>query len=82
MSLNLYYTFYLHIQILEIHLFNNTLNQKNATLRGEIYSKIKFYFPDCSDLLIRLAMYDKNNSDIDNTAILRFFNSPVYQKCV
>ena len=69
-------------QILESHTFNNLLNQKNADLRSEIYSKIKFYFSDCSELLKRLDMYDKNNSDINNTTILRFFNSPVYQKCI
>ena len=69
-------------QILESHTFNNLLNQKNADLRSEIYSKIKFYFSDCLELLKRLDMYDKNNSDINNTTILRFFNSPIYQKCI
>ncbi|WP_310555301.1 hypothetical protein [Flavobacterium sp.] len=69
-------------QVLESHFFNNSVNQKNADLRGEIYLKIRFYFSDCFELLKRLDMYDKNNSDINNTTILRFFNSPVYQKCI
>jgi hypothetical protein len=69
-------------QVLESHFFNNILNQKNADLRSEIYLKIKFYFSNCFELLKRLDLYDKNNSGINNITILRFFNSPVYQKCI
>lgn len=69
-------------KIVESHEFNNTNNQKNANLRAEIYGKIKFYFPSCELLLNRLAYFDRNNLETNNTAILGFFNSPVYVSCL
>lgn len=67
--------------ILETHEFNNIKNQKNAALRSEIYSKIKFYFSSCELLLNRLNYFDRNSQGIDNTSILSFFNTPVYLSC-
>lgn len=67
---------------IETHEFNNKKNQKDTNLRGEIYSKIKFYFPNCELLLKRLNSYDRNGNDINNMAILGFFNAPVYANCL
>lgn len=62
--------------------FNNILNVKNSNSRGEIYNKIKFYFLNCDLLLNRLNYFDKNSQQINNTAILGFFDKPVYVSCL
>lgn len=68
--------------IIESLEFNNMNSQKNANLRAEIYGKIKFYFSGCELLLNRLAYFDRNNLETNNTAILGFFNSPVFVSCL
>ncbi|TGD58642.1 hypothetical protein [Flavobacterium humi] len=68
--------------IIETHEFSNSRNQKNVNLRGEIYSKIKFYFPNCELLLNRLANSERNIQDTSNMAVLGFFNTPVYISCL
>ena len=84
-SSNISYVFHVldkQNNIIETHEFSNSKNQKNANLRGEIYSKIKFYFPNCELLLNRLSNFDRNIHDMNNTAILGFFNTPVYINCL
>jgi hypothetical protein len=69
--------------IIESHFFNNIIDQKNADLRNDIYTKIRFYFENCSTLSKILEMYDSNNysKTNENTKILEFFNSHVYYQC-
>lgn len=68
--------------IIDSHEFNNVQNVKNANIRGEIYAKIKFYFVSCDLLLNRLNYFDRNSQQINNTAILGFFDKPVYVSCL
>ncbi len=70
-----------NFNIIETHTFNNLRNQKSSNARSEIYSKISFYFPNCSSLINRLSSYDKNMHSIDNLSILGFFNAPVFTEC-
>ncbi len=67
--------------IIESHNFNNLKNQKSSNARSEIYSKISFYFPNCSSLTNRLSSYDKNTHSIENLSILSFFNAPIFIEC-
>ncbi len=67
--------------IIESHNFNNLKNQKSSNARSEIYSKISFYFPNCSSLTNRLSSYDKNKHSIENLSILSFFNAPIFIEC-
>lgn len=71
-----------HDTIIESHEFNNGKSPKNVHLREEIYSKIKFYFPNCNDLLKRLDTFDSNPNDTLKLGVLRFFNNPVYTSCL
>ncbi len=68
--------------LIESYEFNNIQNQKNANVRSEIYNKIKFYFSGCELLMNRLNYFDRNINEINNTAILGFFNAPVYVSCL
>ena len=70
-----------NMNIIESHNFNNLKNQKSSNARSEIYSKISFYFPNCTSLISRLSSYDKNTHSIDNLSILGFFNAPIFTEC-
>lgn len=62
--------------------FDNLKNTKSSNDRGDIFSKILFYFNDCDKLISRITSYDNHLSIQNmNMDILGFFNSPVYIEC-
>lgn len=61
--------------------FDNLKNSKSITTRGDIYSKIQFYFNDCDKLITRISSYDNLSLENQNMDILKFFNSPIYIEC-
>lgn len=61
--------------------FDNLKNTKSSTRRGEIFSKIQFYFNECEKLITRVTSYDNLLLENQNMDILGFFNSPVYIDC-
>lgn len=61
--------------------FDNLKNSKSITTRGDIYSKIQFYFNDCEKLITRISSYDNRSLENQNMDILKFFNSPIYIEC-
>lgn len=65
-------------QILETYTLDNKSNKKSALLRSEIYTVIKYHFPECQKLLERMELYDKNSYNANDTRILSFFNNPIY----
>ncbi|MEO8515536.1 MAG: hypothetical protein ABI426_02270 [Flavobacterium sp.] len=84
-STKVFYLFYVldkQNTVIDSHEFNNVVNVKNANIRAEIYAKIKLYFVSCDLLLNRLNYFDRNSQQINNTAILGFFDKPVYVSCL
>lgn len=61
--------------------FDNLKNPKSINARGEIFSKIQFYFKDCETLIKRITSYDNLSVENKRMDILNFFNSPVYSEC-
>jgi hypothetical protein len=61
--------------------FDNLKNKKSISTRGDIFSKIRFYFNDCEALISRITSYDNLALENQNMDILNFFNSPVYIEC-
>jgi hypothetical protein len=62
--------------------FDNLKNTKSSNTRGEIFSKIRFYFNDCEKLVTRITSYDNLLLENQNMDILDFFNLPVYIECI
>lgn len=62
--------------------FDNLKNTKSNNTRGEIYSKIEFYFKGCQKLIDRLTPYGNVLTQNTNMDILNFFDSPVYVDCL
>jgi hypothetical protein len=62
--------------------FDNLKSAKSIDTRGEIFSKIQFYFSDCEMLIKRITSYDNLSVQNQNLNILDFFNSPVYVECL
>ena len=62
--------------------FDNLKNAKSNNSRGDIFSKIQFYFSDCEMLISRITSYDNLSVQNQNLSILDFFNSPVYIECL
>ena len=78
------YVFYIidiNNNVLDSLQFDNLKNAKSISLRGEIFSKIQFYFADCEMLIKRISSYDNLTVENRNLDILDFFNSPVYIEC-
>ena len=78
------YVFYiidLNSNVLDSLQFDNLKSAKSTTMRGEIFSKILFYFGDCEMLIKRISSYDNLTVENKNLDILNFFNSPVYIEC-
>jgi hypothetical protein len=79
------YVFYildLKNNILDSLEFDNLKSTKSTTLRGDIFSKIRFYFGECEMLMSRITSYDNLSVQNQNLDILDFFNSPVYIECI
>lgn len=79
------YVFYildLNNTIIDSLQFDNLKNSKSATVRGDIFLKIQFYFSDCPLLINRISAFDTISLQNSNLTILDFFNSPVYVECV
>ena len=72
----------LNNNILDSLQFDNLKNKKSNSIRGDIFSKIQFYFSDCQMLISRITSYDKPSAQNQNLSILDFFNSPVYIECL
>ena len=83
-SNSLQYVFHvidLNDNIIESVQFDNLKKPKSVSVRADIFSKIKFYFGDCSLLINRIAAFDNTSLQNLNLDILDFFNSPVYIQC-
>ncbi|HEU4790117.1 MAG TPA: hypothetical protein VFS71_10555 [Flavobacterium sp.] len=79
------YVFYIvdsNSGILDSLQFDNLKKPKSVSVRGDIFSKIQFYFKDCNLLMDRISSYDNTSFQNLNLAILDFFNSPVYIECL
>ncbi|REG98111.1 hypothetical protein [Flavobacterium aquicola] len=78
------YAFYIldsNNNIIDSLQFDNIKSLKSSNIRGDIYSKIQFYFSDCDMLMKRIDSYDNLSAKDQNLGILDFFNSPVYTEC-
>ena len=67
--------------ILDSLQFDNLKNQKSNNIRGDIYSKIEFYFSDCPMLMYRISAFDDLSEQNLHLGVLEIFNSPVYTEC-
>jgi hypothetical protein len=68
--------------ILESLQFDNLKKPKSVSVRGDIFTKIQFYFKDCNLLMDRVSSFDNTSFENLNLDILNFFNSPVYIECL
>ena len=79
------YVFYiidLNNNILDSLQFDNLKKPKSVTVRGDIFSKIQFYFKDCNLLMDRISSFDNTSFQNFNLDILGFFDSPIYFDCL
>lgn len=61
--------------------FDNVKKAKSASIRGDIFTRIKFYFNDCNGLMDRISSFDNTSFENLNMDILGFFDTPVYIEC-
>lgn len=79
------YTFYIidnNTNIIDSLEFDNLKKSKSVMLRADIFSKIQFYFGECSLLMNRISSFDNTSLQNLNLDILGFFDSPVYIGCI
>ena len=66
---------------MESLILDQTNSIEQIDLRGEIYVKIKFYFPKCDKLMEKLFALDKANNPINNLNMLKLFQKPEFCDC-
>jgi hypothetical protein len=72
----------LNNNIMESVQFDNEKKPKSVSVRGDIFSKMQFYFGDCSSLIKRISLFDNTSLENFNLDILGFFDTPVYIECL
>ncbi|MCZ8229459.1 hypothetical protein [Flavobacterium sp.] len=68
--------------IVESHVFDNLKRSKSASIRSDIFGKIRFFFHDCPQLIKRISSFDVNSVENFNLDILGFFDEPIYINCL
>lgn len=68
--------------ILENHSFDNLKRPKSASIRSDIFGKIRFFFDDCPLLIKRISSFDVASAENFNLDILGFFDAPIYINCL
>lgn len=78
------YVFYIldnQKKVIENVYLDNTNTIEQINLRGEIFVKIKFYFPKCDKLMEKLLALDKSNNPVNNQNMLKLFQKPEFYNC-
>jgi len=81
----MHYVFYIMDSknvVLDSLQFDNLKKPKSASVRGDIFTKIQFYFKDCNLLMDRISSFDNTSFENFNLDILGFFDTPVYFECL
>lgn len=68
-------------KVLESLFLDQTNSTEQINLRGEIFVKIKFYFPKCDRLIEKLFALDKANDPVNNLNMLKLFEKPEFYNC-
>lgn len=68
--------------VLESHIFDNLKRPKSASIRSDIFGKIRFFFDDCPSLIKRISSFDVASAENFNLDILGFFDAPIYINCL
>jgi hypothetical protein len=62
--------------------FDNRKSPKSSNVRADIFTKVQFYFGNCSLLINRLTSFDNMAVENLNLDILKFFDSPIFSECL